>query len=135
MTPKVAALSREVVEPVLTSAGMAAHDIRAVLRSDRSRDLDSRNSEVVFLWEFSQSDGTIQVGTSDHAKIFNSQDHHVSSIRHKAHLKKKVPYRPPALDSHQEPNVIHCIQDGFDSGNYDPQCELLNSVEQNFGKS
>jgi hypothetical protein len=77
---------------------MTAQDIRALLRSDAWRNLDSRNSQVVFLWEFSQSDGTIRFGTLDIAKIFNIQDHHISSIRHKAHLKKKPPYRPPALD-------------------------------------
>jgi hypothetical protein len=84
MTPKVAALPREVLEPALTSAGMTAQGIRAPLRSDAWRHLDSRNSQLVFLWEISQSDGTIRFGTSDIAKIFNIQDHHISSIRHKA---------------------------------------------------
>jgi hypothetical protein len=70
---------------------MTTQDIRALLRSEAWRDLDSRNSQVVFLWEFSQSDGTIRFGTSDIAKIFNIQNHHVSSIRHKAHLKKNFP--------------------------------------------
>jgi hypothetical protein len=107
--PKVTALLREVLEPALTSAGMIAQDIRALPRSDAWRDLDSRNSRVVFLWEFSQSDGTIRFGTSDIAKIFNIQDHHVSSIHLKAHLKKKPPYRSPTLDSHQEENVVHFI--------------------------
>jgi hypothetical protein len=90
-----------VLEPAITSAGMTAHDIRALLRSDAWR---SRFPEqpIVFLWEFSQSDGTIRFGTSDIAKIFNIQNHHVSSIRHKVHLKKKSPYRPLTLDSHQE---------------------------------
>jgi hypothetical protein len=131
MPPKVAALSREVLEPALTSAGMTAHDIRALLRSDAWRDLDSRNSEVVVLWDFSQSDGISQLGTSDIAKTFNSQGDHVSSIRPKAHPKKKLPYRPPALDSHQEENVIHFIQDSFDSGNSVTQRELLNYVGKN----
>jgi hypothetical protein len=131
---KVAALSREVREPALTSDGMTAHDIRTLLRSDAWRDLDTRNSQVVFLWEFSQSDGTIQLPTSDIAKIINIQDHHVSSIRHKAQLKKKTPYRPPTLDSHQEENVLHFTQDSFDSGTYVTQRDLLNYAEQNCGK-
>jgi hypothetical protein len=134
MPPKVAALSREVLKPALTSAGMIAQDIRSLLRSDAWRDLDSRNSHFVFLWEFSQSIGTIQFDTSDIAKIFNIQDHHVSSIRHKAHLKKKTPYRPPILESHQEENIVHFVQDNFDSGNYVIQREVLNYVKQNFGK-
>jgi hypothetical protein len=71
MPPKVAALPREVLEPALTSAGMTAQDIQSLLRSDAWRDLDSRNSQVVFLWEFSQSDGTIRFDTSDIAKTFN----------------------------------------------------------------
>jgi hypothetical protein len=134
MPPKVAALPQEVPEPALTSSGTTVQDIRALLRSDAWRNLDSRNSQVVFLWEFSQSDGTIRFGTSDIAKIFSIQRHHVSSIRHKAHLKKRPPHRPPTLDSHQEENVVHFIQDGFDSGNYVTQSEILNYVEQNFGK-
>jgi hypothetical protein len=134
MPPKVAALPRKMLEPALTSARITAQDIRALMRSDAWRDLDSRNSQVVFLWEFSRSDGTIRFGTSDIAKIFNIQNHHVSSIRHKAYLKKKPPYRPTTLDSHQEENVVHFIQDGFDSWNYVTQREVLNYVEQNFGK-
>jgi hypothetical protein len=104
------------------------------LRSDAWRDLDSRNSQVVFFWEFSQSDRTIRFGTSDIAKIFDIQEHHVSSIRHKAHLKKKPLCRPPTLYSHQEENIVHFIQDGFDYGNYVTQREVLNYGEQNFGK-
>jgi hypothetical protein len=109
MPPKVAALPREVLEPAITSAGMTAQNIRALLRSNAWRDLDSRNNQAVFLWEFSQSDGTIRFVTSDIEKIFNIQDHHVSSIRHKAYPKKKPPYRLPTLDSHQEENVVHFI--------------------------
>jgi hypothetical protein len=109
MPPKVAALPREGLELALISVGMTAQDIRAPLRSDAWRDLDSRNSQVVFLWEFSQSDGTVRFGTSDIEKIFNIQDHHVSSIHQKAYLKKKSPYRPTTLDSHQEENVVHFI--------------------------
>jgi hypothetical protein len=90
MAPKVAALSREVLDSALTSAGMAAQDIRALLRRDAWRGPDSRNSQVIFFWAFSQSDGTIRFGTSDIAEIFNIQDHHVSSIRHKGYLKKKL---------------------------------------------
>jgi hypothetical protein len=47
---------------------------------------------------------------------------------------EKLPYRPLTLDSHQEENVVHFIQDRFDSGNYVPQREVLNYVDQNFGK-
>jgi hypothetical protein len=130
MPPKVADLPREVLEPALTSAGRTAQDIRRLLRSDARRDLDSRNSQVVFLWEFSQSDGTIRFDTSDIAKIFNIQDHHASSIRHKGHLKKKPPFRQPTLDSHQEGNVVHFIQHGFASGNYVIQREGLNYVNK-----
>jgi hypothetical protein len=67
---------------------MTAHNIRALRQGDAWRDLDSWNSQVVFLWEFSQSHGTIRFSASDIAKIFNIQDHHVSSIHHTAHLKK-----------------------------------------------
>jgi hypothetical protein len=76
---------------------MTAQDIRALLRSDASRDFDSRNSQVVFLWAFPQSDGTIRFGTSDIAKIFNIQDHYISSIRHKRHLNKNLPIVHPPL--------------------------------------
>jgi hypothetical protein len=69
---------------------MTALYICALLRSGTWRDLDSRNSQVVFLWEFSQSDGIIPFGTSDIPKIFNIQGQHVSSIRHKTHLKKNL---------------------------------------------
>jgi hypothetical protein len=134
MPPKVASLPREVLEPALTSAGMTAQGIRTLMRSDAWRDLDSRDSQVVFLWHFSQSDETIRFGISDIAKIFNIQYHHVSLIRRKAHLKKKHSDRPLTLDSHQEENVVHFIQDSFDSGNYVTQSEVLNYMEQNFGK-
>jgi hypothetical protein len=97
MPPKIAALRREVLEPALTSAGMTAQYIRALLRSDAWRDLDSRNSRVVFLWDFSQSDGTFRFGILDIAKIFNIQDRHISSIRHKAHLKKNILIVNPPL--------------------------------------
>jgi hypothetical protein len=86
LPPKVAAHSREVLESPLTSARKTAQDIPALLPSDAWGDLDSRNSQVVCHWEFSQSNGTIHLSTFDLTKTFNIQDHHVSSIRHKARL-------------------------------------------------
>jgi hypothetical protein len=54
MTPKVAALPRNETEPRLSIAGFSAQNIRALLRANEWCAWESRNQQVVFLYDFCQ---------------------------------------------------------------------------------
>jgi hypothetical protein len=113
---------------------MTALETRALLRSNEWRGLDSRNAQVTFLYEFCQIHGSTRFTNRDVGMIFNIREHRVRSIHYKALIKKKPPYRPLALELQQE-EVVQFVRNGFAFENYVTQCEILNYVEQNFGKT
>jgi hypothetical protein len=89
MPPKIGPIRRELLEPALYSSGMTAQDNRALLRSCESQALTSRNSQVVFLSEFGETDTASRVTTDDTAMIFNKSAGNVRQIRHRARMKKR----------------------------------------------
>jgi uncharacterized protein YfbU (UPF0304 family) len=89
---------------------MTTQDVRAMLRISEWQTLESRNTQVVFLCEFGETDATYMQSTDDIARIFNIIVNNVHQIRHKAHLKQKSPHRPLTLDAEQEADIVRFIR-------------------------
>jgi hypothetical protein len=96
--------------------------------------LASRNSQIVFLCEFGETDTTVPLSTDDIAKIFDIHPENVRQIRHRARMKQRNAHRPLTLDLEQESDVIGFIHEQFASQHYVTQRELLNYVEEKFAK-
>jgi hypothetical protein len=71
MPPKTGPIPRELLESALYSSGMTAQDTRARLRSCEWQALTSRNSQVVFLSEFGETDTASRLTTDDIVMTFN----------------------------------------------------------------
>jgi DNA-directed RNA polymerase sigma subunit (sigma70/sigma32) len=63
---------------------MTAQDSRALLHSCKWQALTSRNSQVVFLSEFRETNTASRLTTDDIAMIFNITADNVRQIRHSA---------------------------------------------------
>jgi hypothetical protein len=87
MPPKTGPVPRELLEPALYSSGMTAQNSRALLRSCEWQALTSRNSQVVFLSEFGETDTASRLTTDDIAMIFNICADNLRQIRHRARMK------------------------------------------------
>jgi DNA-directed RNA polymerase sigma subunit (sigma70/sigma32) len=110
MPPKTEPIHRELLEPALYSSGMMAQDSRILLRSCEWQALTSRNSQIIFLSEFGETDTAFRLITDDIAMIFNVSADNVRQIRHRARMKKKELHGPLAPDPDQEADVVHFIR-------------------------
>jgi hypothetical protein len=135
MPPKTGPIPRELLEPALYSSSMTAQDSGALLRNCEWQALTSRNSQIVFLSEFGETDTALRLTTDGIIMIFNINSDNVRQIRHRARMKKKEPHRPLALDPDQEADIVRCIRERFRSQNYATQRDVLNFVEQQFNKT
>jgi hypothetical protein len=135
MPPKTGPIPRELFEPALYSSGMTAQDSRTLLRSCEWQALTSRNSQVVFLGEFGETDTASRLTTGDIAMIFNISADNICHIRHRARMKKKEPHRPMALDPDQKADILRFIRERFGSQNYAAQRDALNYVEERCNKT
>jgi hypothetical protein len=52
MPPKVDALAPELIQHALQEAGLSGQDIRAVLRAPEWHSPNSRNEQILFLFDF-----------------------------------------------------------------------------------
>jgi DNA-directed RNA polymerase sigma subunit (sigma70/sigma32) len=111
MPPKTELIPRELLEPALYSSGMATQHNRALLRSCEWQALSSRNSQVVSLREFGETDTASRLTTDDIAMIFNISADNVRQIRHRAQMKKKEPHGPLAVDPDQEADIVRFIRE------------------------
>jgi hypothetical protein len=64
MPPKVPALPRNKIEPRFSITSLSAQDICALLRADEWCALESRNQQVVFLYDFARSECSISLPTA-----------------------------------------------------------------------
>jgi DNA-directed RNA polymerase sigma subunit (sigma70/sigma32) len=108
-------IPRELLEPALYSSGMTAQDSRALMGSCEWQALTSRNSQVVFLSEFGETDRASRLTTDDVAMIFNISADNVRQIQHRARMKKMEPHRPPALDADRDADIVRFIRERFGS--------------------
>jgi hypothetical protein len=135
MPPKTGPIPRGLLERALYSSGMTAHDSRALLRSCEWQALTSRNSQIVFLSEFAETDSASRLRTDDIAMIFSVSADNVRQIRHRARMKKKESHRPLAPDPDQEGDVVPFIRERFGSQNHAAQSDVSNYVEEQFNKT
>jgi hypothetical protein len=129
MPPKVAALPREVLEPRLYATGVCLQDIRAMHHSPEWRALQSRNQQVVFMDDFIKNECGITLTAAALGATFMIEGSHLRKIRSKAKNMPKAAHRPLALTEDEESSVIHLIRDGYSSGIYVTQRDVLNFVE------
>jgi DNA-directed RNA polymerase sigma subunit (sigma70/sigma32) len=106
MPPKTGPIPRELREPAFYSSRMTERDSRALLRLCELQALTSRNSQVVFLNEFGETDTASRLTTDHIAMIFNMTADNVRHIRHRAQMKKKEPHRLLVLDPDQEADIV-----------------------------
>jgi transposase len=66
--------------------------------------------------------------------VFMTEGSHLRKIRSKAQNKPQAAHRPPVLTKDEESAVIRLIRDGYNSGNYVTQRNILNFVESQFQK-
>jgi hypothetical protein len=99
MPPKVLALSRHEIEPRLSITGLSAQDIHALLRDHEWRALESRNQQIVFLYDFGKSERFISIPAVIVGQVFGIHEAHVWKIRSKAHQTARLGDRPFALSS------------------------------------
>jgi hypothetical protein len=135
MPPKTGPIPQELLEPALYSSGMTAQDNRALLRSCEWQAITSRNSQIVFLGEFGETDTASRLTTDDIAMIVNISADNVRQIRHRAQIKKKGPHRPLALYPDQEADIVRFIWERFGWQNYAIQRDVFNYLQERFIKT
>jgi hypothetical protein len=94
MPPKVATLPSELIQHALQEAGLSGQDIRAILRALEWQGLNSRNEQILFLFDFVGSDCGIGLNNQILAQIFDITPNHLSKVRSKTRKPQKTP--PPS---------------------------------------
>jgi hypothetical protein len=84
MPPKVAVLPSEFIQYALQAAGPSGQDIYAILRAPEWHGLNSRNEQILFLFDFVGSNSGIGLSNQELARIFGITPHYMSKIRSKA---------------------------------------------------
>jgi hypothetical protein len=135
MPPKTRLIPQELVEPALYCSSITTQDSRVLLRSCEWQELTTRNSQVVSLGEFGETDTASRLTADDIGMIFDISDDNIRQIGHRARVKKKEPHRPLALDPDQEADIVRFIRQQFGSKNYATQRDVLNYVEERFNKT
>jgi hypothetical protein len=102
MPPKVPALPQNEIEPRLSATGLSAQHVRALLRADEWCALESRNQQVVFLYDFVMSECSISLPAAIIGQIFEILEARVWTIRSKAQNTARPGHRPFALSSEQQ---------------------------------
>jgi hypothetical protein len=134
MPPKVPALPREAIERALCNTGVSAQDIRALLRSDDWRALQSRNQQVAVFHDFIETECGETLTANVLGQAFGLEASHVRKIRSKAVKKPKLPQRPFALDEDETAAVVAFINNGWRTNNYVIQRDVLRFIEAKIGK-
>jgi hypothetical protein len=134
MPPKIAAIPREALGPLLQNTPLSGQDIRALLRSKEWTRLESRNAQVAFLAEFAEFDCGIRLPSTTIADVFGLTASRVRTICIKAKKPEKPPYRPLTLSVDKEGAVCRMILEGARTGNYVTQRQVLRFVETEFHK-
>jgi hypothetical protein len=101
MPPKVPTLPWNQIEPRLSIAGLSVQDICALLRAGEWCAVESRNQQVMFLYDFTRSKYYISLQAASIGQVFEIHEVHVRKIRSKAR-KQPDQNRPFALSPEQE---------------------------------
>jgi hypothetical protein len=134
MRPKVLALARNEIEPHLSITRLSAQDIRALLRDDEWFALESRNQQVVFLYDFAKRECSISMPAAIVGRVFGIHEAHVWKIRSRAQETARPGHRPFAKSSKQESAIFAVTERGYGDGNFVTQRDILNFVEFQFEK-
>jgi hypothetical protein len=134
MPPKVLALPRERIERALCNTGVTAEDVRALLRPENSCALHSRNEQLVFFYEFVETEYSRSLTSEVLSQAFWIEPSYVRKILSKAEKKPKPPYRPAALNEDQTAAVVAFVENGHRTQNYVTQSDALSFIETNFQK-
>jgi predicted dithiol-disulfide oxidoreductase (DUF899 family) len=134
MPPKVPALPTETIQRIFDTMGVPVQDIRALLRSDGWRTLESRNQQVAFSRDFvkNESQQTVISNVIDHA--FGIEASQVRKICSKADKKPKSPYRPAALHEDQTVGMLAFFRNRYGAHNFVTQKNIHSFIESNYRK-
>jgi hypothetical protein len=80
MLPKVPALPREAIKRTLYTTSVSAQDIRALLRSDDWRALESRNQQVAFFRNFVKNEYHQTLASDVIGYVFGIEASHLRKI-------------------------------------------------------
>jgi hypothetical protein len=105
-----------------------------MLRSPEWCALQYRNQQVVFTDDFIKTECGITLTAAALGAAFIIEGSQLRQIRSKAQNKPQAAHRPLALTEDEEFAVIRLSRDGYSSGNYVPQIDVLNFVESQFQK-
>jgi hypothetical protein len=134
MPLKVPAVPRNEIKPSLLITGLSAQDIRALLRADEWCALESRNHQVVFLYDFARSECSMSLPAAITEQVFKIHEAHVWKMRSKAQKTTRPGHRPFELSSEQEDAIVALIERGYSDGNFVTQRDLVNFAESEWGK-
>lgn len=135
MPPKAPPLPNGVIERALQDTMLTGQDIRALFRDPEWQSIASRNQQLIFLFNFASSNCGIGLSNQTLARVFEISSHQVSVVRSRGAKPDKPAHRPLSLNPQQEELILQFIEQGFSSGQYVTQRELLSFVENNFRKT
>jgi hypothetical protein len=134
MPPKILVLPREHMERALCNTGVTTQGVRALLRSDDWWALHSRNEQLVFFYEFVNTEYSRSPISEVLGQAFGIEPSRVRKIRSKAEKNPTCPYRPAALNEGQTAGVVTFIENGHGTWNYVTQRDILSFIQTNFQK-
>jgi hypothetical protein len=100
MPPKVAALPSELIQHALQGAGLSGKNIGDILRAPEWHGPNSRNEQILFLFDFVGPNCGIGLSNQVFAWMFGTTPHHVSKVPSKA---RKAQNPPTALSNLTKP--------------------------------
>jgi hypothetical protein len=134
MPPKVSGLPSKLSQHAFQEAGLSDQDIGTILHAPELHGLNSRNEQILFLFDFVGSNCGVGLNNQVLARIFVITPHSVSKVRCRAR-KPQNRHHPLKLDEAHEKSVLQFVQDGSTSGKYVIQREVLSFFEEHFQKT
>jgi hypothetical protein len=125
-------LSREAIVSALSGIRMNAQDRRTLLRFEAWNSLRSRNEQLAFLAELSETECAKILHSSTLAEIFNISPPHVHEFLARVHSTPGASCRPLELPSKQKEMACCFIKKGYTSRNYVTQRHVLDFVDSTF---
>jgi transposase len=126
-------LSRKLEKTKLT-----ARDIRALIHDAEFQAIADRNSQLVFVRNYSAFECGLSINAKELASIYDISVGHVKKLLHAARRRKESPPpirgRPPILTEDQERELVTLLSSTPPNRQFFTKRELLDEVERRYGK-
>jgi hypothetical protein len=97
--------------------GFSAQDVPALFRADEWCALESRNQQVVILYDFDRSECSMSLPAAIIGHVFEIHEAQVWKIRSKAQNTARPGHRLFARSSEQKGAIVALIERGYSDGN------------------